>query len=317
MKAKRILITGALGHIGSKFIHNIKPGDFEEVILIDNLSTQRYPSLFNLPQGVNFNFIESDICTADLNKYFKDIDVVVHLAAIADAATSVDRKNLVEEVNFFGTERVAKACIRNKCKLFFPSTTSVYGTQGAIVDESCSVDELKPQSPYADSKLRAEQLLMKLGQEEHLKVVICRFGTIFGISIGMRFHTAVNKFVWQACLGQPITVWRTAMNQKRPYLDLGDAVRAMTFIIRENIFSGEIYNVVTLTTTVSDIISMIKEYIPTLKVKCVDVEIMNQLSYNVSNERFRALGFEFRGDIHKGIHDTIHLLNSAYHQASK
>jgi nucleoside-diphosphate-sugar epimerase len=314
MNGKRILITGPLGHIGSKFIHNIKPGDFEEVILIDNLSTQRYPSLFNLPKGVNFNFIENDICTADLNKYFKDINVVVHLAAITDAAASVDRKEQVEEVNYYGTERVAKACVRNQCKLFFPSTTSVYGTQEEIVDESCSGDELKPQSPYADSKLRVEQLLAKLGRDEHLEFVICRFGTIFGISIGMRFHTAVNKFVWQACLGQPITVWRTAMNQKRPYLDLGDAVRAMTFMIRENIFTGEIYNVVTLNATVSDIISTITENIPALKVALVDAEIMNQLSYNVSNERFRALGFEFRGDIHKGIHETIALLNSAWHR---
>ena len=58
---KRILITGALGHIGSKLIHNIKPGEFEEVHMIDNLSTQRYASLFNLPKGVNFKFIEGDI----------------------------------------------------------------------------------------------------------------------------------------------------------------------------------------------------------------------------------------------------------------
>ena len=314
---KRIAVTGALGHIGSRFIHDIKPGDFEEVILIDNLSTQRYSSLFNRPKGVNFRFIENDICTADLNKYFKNIDVVVHLAAITDAATSVGRKDLVEEVNYSGTERVAKACIENKCKLLFPSTTSVYGTQKEIVDESCSADELKPQSPYADSKLRGEQLLMKLGQEEQLKFVICRLGTVFGISKGMRFHTAVNKFAWQACVGQPITVWRTAMNQKRPYLDLVDAVRSMTFIIRENIFTGEIYNVVTLNATVSDIISVIKEDFPVLNVEFVDTEIMNQLSYNVSNERFHALGFEFKGDIHKGIHETISLLKSAYRGESK
>ena len=65
MKRKRILITGPLGHIGSKFIHNIKPGDFEEVRLVDNLSTQRYCSLFKLPKGVPFHFIEADILEKD------------------------------------------------------------------------------------------------------------------------------------------------------------------------------------------------------------------------------------------------------------
>ena len=53
-----------------------------------------------------------------------------------------------------------------------------------------------------------------------LKGVSCRFGTIFGASPGMRFHTAVNKFCWQAVMGQPITVWSTAYDQKRPYLEV-------------------------------------------------------------------------------------------------
>ena len=91
----KILITGALGHIGSGLIHSICPGQFDEVRLIDNLSTQRYASLFNLPKNINFNFIEGDILTLDLDKLFKGIDVVIHLAAITDATTSFDKKELV------------------------------------------------------------------------------------------------------------------------------------------------------------------------------------------------------------------------------
>lgn len=305
----KILITGPLGHIGSEIIHNIKSGQFEEVRLIDNLSTQRYPSLFNLPKGINYNFFEDDICTADLDTYFMDIDVVVHLAAITDAASSVDKKNLVEEVNFIGTERVARACIKNKCRLIFPSTTSVYGTQEAVVDENCSIEELNPQSPYADSKLRAEQLLKKLGQDEQLRFVICRFGTIFGTSIGMRFHTAVNKFVWQACLGQPITVWRTAMNQRRPYLDLSDAVRAIMFIANKDLFDNEIYNVVSVNSTVKEIIDTINKYIEDTHIEYVDSKIMNQLTYTVLNEKFKKKGFKFNGKLEKGISRTIRILN--------
>ena len=37
----KLMITGALGHIGSRFIHSLKPGDYEAVVLLDNLSTQR------------------------------------------------------------------------------------------------------------------------------------------------------------------------------------------------------------------------------------------------------------------------------------
>jgi nucleoside-diphosphate-sugar epimerase len=305
----KALITGPLGHIGSKLIHSIQPGEFEEVRLLDNLSTQRYSSLFNLPKGIRFEFIEDDIRTADLDKYLEDIDIVIHLAAITDAAASVDKKDLVEEVNFIGTKKVAEACARNKCKLFFPSTTSVYGTQEEVVDENCTVDGLKPQSPYADSKLRAEQLLMKIGLENHLKFIICRLGTIFGISIGMRFHTAVNKFVWQACLGQSITVWRTAMNQKRPYLDLSDAIKAIMFVMSNDLFNNEIYNVVSVNCTVKEIIDIIKKYIADAKIEYVESKIMNQLTYTVLNEKFKKTGFIFNGELEKGISDTIGILS--------
>jgi UDP-glucose 4-epimerase len=310
----KILITGSLGHIGSKFIHAIKPGQFKEVRLIDNTLTQRYPSLFDLPKGVNFKFYEDDVCKADLDKYFKDINVVIHLAAITDAASTFDKKELVEEVNYQGTKKVAQACIRHKCRLIFPSTTSVYGSQTEVVDENCTVDELKPQSPYAESKLKAEQFLTMMGKEKKLKFVICRLGTIFGISIGMRFHTAVNKFTWQACMGTPISVWRTAMNQRRPYLDLNDAVQAFFYIIDKNLFTNQVYNVVTGNSTVADIIEIIRKKIPTVEVEYVDSAIMNQLTYTVANEKIKKKGFEFKGSMVQGINDTIKILIGAYHQ---
>ena len=304
----KLLITGALGHIGSRFIHSLKPGDYEEVVLLDNLSTQRYCSLFNLPGGVPFRFIEDDVCTVDLEKCFSGMDVVIHLAAITNAAGSFEIQEQVERVNFQGTERVARACVACGCKLIFLSTTSVYGTQEEVVDENCSVEELKPQSPYAESKLRAEQLLQSLGQSEGLRFIICRFGTIFGTSIGMRFHTAVNRFCWQAVMGQPITVWRTALHQYRPYLDLDDAVEAIKFIIQRELYDRRVYNVVTTNATVNKIVEIISAYVPDLSIQYVDTEIMNQLSYHVSNSRFKSQGFEFNGNLEQGIYDTVQLL---------
>lgn len=306
----KILITGALGHIGSRLIHSIQPGDFEKVVIVDNLSTQRYCSLFNLPKGVPFKFIEDDICTADMRPYFDGIDCVIHLAAITNAAGSFDIQDQVESVNLGGTERVARACIETGSKLMFFSTTSVYGTQEDIVDEDCSVEELKPQSPYASSKLRAEQMLKKFGDEDGLNYFIGRLGTIFGTSIGMRFHTAINKFCWQACLGEPITIWRTALHQKRPYLDLGDAVRAVNFVINKNMFDKNVYNIVTTNSTVNEIIEIIKIHFPDLNIEFVDSRIMNQLSYNVSSSKFQSRGFAFEGNLNKSISDTISFIRN-------
>lgn len=307
----KLVITGGLGHIGSRLIREL-PEAFPlvQIVLVDNLSTQRYCSLFNLPETGHYRFLEADVLTADLPSIFDGATAVVHLAAITDATNSFANKEEVDRVNFAGTERVAQACQQVACPLIFPSTTSVYGSQTDKVDEDCPQSELKPQSPYAHAKLKSEQLLGRMGEESGLSFVTCRFGTIFGTSIGMRFHTAINKFCWQAVMGQPLTVWETAFHQHRPYLDLGDAVEAIKFIIQKKLYDGRIYNVVTTNATISQIVNILTTFIPDISIEKVTNQIMNQLSYHVSNTRFHNLGFEFKGDLTRGIGETIDLLKA-------
>ena len=308
----KIVVTGALGHIGSYIIRNLGiqfPG--AEIVMIDNMMTQRFPSLFNLPKIGNYKFIDKDVTKMDLNTVFADVEVVVHLAAITDAAGSFDRAEELEANNYKSTLRVAEACVETGAKLLAISSTSVYGTQNDVVDEDCSEFELQPQSPYASTKLKEERLISQLSKDKGLRAVHCRFGTIFGASPGMRFHTAVNKFCWQAVMKQPITVWSTAYDQKRPYLDLMDASRAIVFIIENNIFDGNIYNVLTKNSTVREVVGTIREFVPNLEVEFVDNQIMNQLSYEVLCDRFKSKGFIFTGGLKRGIGQTISLLTNS------
>lgn len=304
----KIVVTGALGHIGSRLIRTL-PDRFPdaEIVMLDNMLTQRFCSLFDLPAHGRYRFLEADVLNDDLDSIFRGADVVVHLAAITNAAGSFQNAEQVELVNYEGTEKVARACIRTGARMIFLSTTSVYGTQAEVVDEKCSEEELKPQSPYAESKLRAERLLSALGGEG-LRFVTCRFGTIFGASVGMRFHTAVNKFIWQGCMGIPLTVWRSALDQKRPYLDLEDAVDALQFIIAQELFDGETYNVLTTNATVREIVAAIREFVPDVEVSLVDARIMNQLSYTVACDKFRARGFHFAGDLRRRVAESVALL---------
>ncbi len=306
----RVVVTGALGHVGSRLIREL-PQELpacREAVLVDDLSTQRYASLFGLPAGVRYRFVEADVCLADLRALFEGAESVIHLAALTDAASSFERRQRVFEVNFDATRRVAEACAEVGAGLLFPSTTSVYGTQEGSVDESCPRPELCPQSPYAEAKLAAEQWLSGLAATGGLRHVTLRLGTIFGVSPGMRFHTAVNRFAWQAVLGQPLSVWRTALDQARPYLDLHDAVRAFAFFARERRLDGETYNVVTSNATVREIVEALRALVPKLDVELVDSRIMNQLSYRVSDAKLRSLRFEPRGDLARGLAETIDLL---------
>jgi UDP-glucose 4-epimerase len=308
----RIAITGALGHIGSRLIRELQVTPADEVILLDDFSTQRYVSLFNLPEGVMYRLIEADVLTADLEACFEDVDVVIHLAAITNAEGSFDIQERVEEVNYVGTEKVARACVAVGAKLVFLSSTSVYGSQREVVDETCHVDLLQPQSPYAKSKIRAEFLLRGMGESTGLKFVVFRFGTIYGVSPGMRFHTAVNKFAWNACTGKPLTVWRTALHQRRPYLDLKDGIAALQFAIDRDLFDGAIYNVVTDNLTVNDVVEELRQLVPGLSIELVDSRIMNQLSYTVSGERFAKLGFAASGSLKAALEETVNLLRNTH-----
>ena len=311
----KIIVTGAIGHIGSYLIRDL--GVFfpkSNIVMIDNMMTQRFSSLFHLPLSANYSFIEGDVSQMNLKSVFLGADIVIHLAAITDAAGSIDKAEELEANNFKSTLRVAEACIEADASLIALSSTSVYGTQKEQVDENCSDSELQPQSPYATTKLKEEELIASLSKEKGLKAIHCRFGTIFGASQGMRFHTAVNKFCWQAVMNQPISVWSTAYNQKRPYLDLLDASRAIAFIINNNIFDGQIYNILTSNATVKQVVDTIKEFVPNIEIEFVDNRIMNQLSYEVLCERFKSQGFVFSGNMRRGIKETIDLLKHANHK---
>lgn len=306
----KIAVTGALGHIGSRFIREL-PGIFPdcEIVMADNLSTRRYCSLFNLP-AATYRFVEIDVTTGNLGEVINGASVVVHLAAITDAAGSFQNREQVETVNYIATVKVAEAAHQVGARLIHLSSTSVYGTQAALVDEDCAPEELKPQSPYAETKLREERFLSEFARTTGLRFVTCRFGTICGTSSGMRFHTAVNKFCWQAVMGQPLTVWTTAFRQKRPYLTLDDGIRAFDFIIKHDLFDGRVYNVLTENLTVEQIVGSIRQYVPNARIEFIDSAIMNQLSYKVSTERFQSEGFTYHGNIHSCILDTLSLLDA-------
>lgn len=307
----RIVITGALGHIGSRLVRML-PTHFPnvELLLIDNFSTQRYCSLFELPQNVKINFYEIDVRTNNIFPLLSQADIVVHLAAITDATNSVNDPTFTREHNVSSTVNVARACIAAKAKLIHLSSTSVYGSQRHLVDEFCPENELIPQSPYAEAKLIEEHAIRKFGENEDFRAVSLRFGTVFGASPGMRFHTAINKFVFQAAMKQPLTVWRTAENQKRPYLHIDDAVSALVHVIEKDLFDGSVYNVLTENATVGEILDIIRLDIHSLKIHYVDHEIMNQLSYRVDDRRFRITGYMPQGTLKNGIQDVLRLLSN-------
>jgi len=318
--SKKMLITGGLGHIGSHIIR-FQTGS----TVIDDLSTQRYCSIFridpDLPQNDagSFIFLHRDFDSLTVEELSK-FDIVIHLAAITDAANSFNDRDRVERINVVKTVDLIHKATDAGVKLFiFPSSTSVYGNGDAIMTED-NPDCINPQSPYAEAKIKIEEKLRCSG----LRYIILRFGTIFGTSPGMRFHTAINKFCFQACMGEPLTVWKQNFYHKRPYLALDDMRRAINLFV--GAFTGlelnrglitpsainQIYNVVSENRTLNEVIQMICEEIgdaSSLIINMVDTPLLNQHSYEVDFSKISKLGYDPGTNIRFGIRDTIRLLS--------
>ena len=311
--ALKFLVTGGLGHIGSKLIREYaKREDIELIRIFDNLSTQRFPSLFDLPKThVKFEFIEGDI--NDINKIreaMKDIDVVIHLASVTDAPSTINNPDLTHKSVFEGTWNVVNAAMQSRVRRFlYPSTTSVYGEAEGIVDENSLEESYKPASPYADAKRKTEKLLQKIAQETGFPIIILRKGTIFGISIGMRFHTAVNKFCYLAAMNKPLTVWDSALNSKRPYLGLNDCISAYKFFETHGKI-GEIYNVLTKNFEMREIIDAIRQTKPNVKIEITKSPLLNQKPYHVGDNKIKELGFVPQDDLQENIREAIELFSS-------
>lgn len=300
----RILITGALGHIGSYILDH---GAFSQhhVTAVDNMLTQRYCSLFDLKYTPD-QFIESNFSDLSDNIIEKS-DIIIHLAAITNAADSFKNASQIEKINVEETKEFIDKCGSfGSEKLFiFPSSTSVYG----IASDDVTEDDdslLNPQSPYAQSKIEIEKYL-----KEHSKIDyrILRFGTIFGVSKGMRFHTAINKFCYQAAFNLPLTIWKDNYEQYRPYLGLSDAANALKIVVNP-IYDSKtgIYNVISENVKLVDIVEFIKDRVNDVKTKFVDTPLLNQFPYKVNFNKLSELGYSPQDRVIHGIDETLKLL---------
>lgn len=302
-----LVITGGLGHIGSSLFQSLENSE-RFIIVVDNLMAERYCSTFNHHMKDDLDFIFGDIrdskCLRSIEEKCKNIEhnsiSIIHLAAITDAASSFDKSDILKDNNLNGTKAIIGLASSLNANLFFPSSTSVYGDNTDLVTETST---LHPQSPYAETKIIEEEVV-----SDYSKSLILRLGTIVGPSSGMRFHTAVNSFIFKALVNKPIEIWKTAYDQRRPYLCLKDLVNLFEFLLIKKNVQYDIYNVLTVNSTPREITEIIKKYIANVNIEFVDSKIMNQLSYEVSKDLIENEGFQFKSNLEEEIKETINFL---------
>jgi len=302
-----VLVTGGAGYIGSRLIRELaakKEFKGTTIRVIDNMLRERYVAIMDLPKEGRFEFLEGDVRKDDdLKRAFRDVNMVVDLAGITNAPLSFERRELTFDVNVSGGKKVVEHAVKTGVEKFvYSSTASVYGPTTGVVDEKY---HCKPISPYGESKLQAENTCLEASRQNGLDATVLRLGTVFGYSIGMRFDTVVDRFTYLACIGMPLTVWESAQNEKRPYLDISDTVGALTFALTKKGMNGEIYNVVGENASMNRITSVIAKEVPDTRVVITPTPNLNQVSYELDGSKIERLGFKPQRTLEEGVRGIV------------
>ncbi len=301
-----ILVTGAAGYIGSMLIRDqAKETRFQgsTVRILDNMILERYVALMDLPDGVDYEFLEGDIRkNEDLDQAFHNVDMVVDLAGITNAPLSFERKELTHDVNVLGGKKVADCAVKAGVKKYvYSSTASVYGpTNGVVTEETIC----HPISPYGESKLQAETYVASLAKAGRLNATVLRLGTVYGYSIGMRFDTVVDRFAYLASINMPLIVWESALQEKRPYLHVMDASAVLIYALRHNLDNG-IYNVVNENASINRIVDAVKAHVPDAQVIISPTPNLNQVSYELDGSKVEKAGFRPRHGLDEGVGEIV------------
>jgi UDP-glucose 4-epimerase len=156
----KILVTGGAGFIGSHLVDRLI-AEGHDVTVLDNFLTGKKENL-----NPKAKLIEADITDFDsIEKYFKDIDAVFHMAAVARMAWAFDVPRLTTQTNVFGTVNVLDAARAHNVKRFINSSSY---SIGALIN------------PYAISKFSAEEFVRIYNEVYGLPTISLRYANVYG-----------------------------------------------------------------------------------------------------------------------------------------
>jgi UDP-glucuronate 4-epimerase len=242
---KKVLVTGHAGFIGSSLVSKLLDLGYS-VVGVDNFNDyydpkQKEINVAPFKKNKNFFGYKLDITDkSELEQVFKEyeLEVIIHLAARAGVRPSILKPKLYEKVNVTGTKNILELACQYKVKqLVMASSSSVYGNQTKTpFSESDQLD--KPVSPYAETKLKAEELCREYAEKFGIMVTVLRFFTVYGPK--GRPDMAPYLFTQKILNNEPIIRFGDGTS-RRDYTYIDDIVRGIIKAV-EKPFDFEIIN---------------------------------------------------------------------------
>ncbi len=310
-----VLVTGGCGYIGSILVPLLQAEEtVETVSVLDNLSTGSPRNLLGTYSGndTNIVFRRGDVREyGDVENAMRDVDTVIHLAAITGASSTHDRKEETYAVNLDGTTNVLSAAEKFDVEnVVFASSCNNYGraTSTDITEET----DANPLNPYAETKHKGEQALIDHVADGHFRGTALRMSTNYGYAPGIRFNLVINHFVFRAVTDRPLTVYGDGTNW-RPFIHVNDAARAFKqAACNPDAWSKTVYNVWANDENyqIADIAEIVREEVDgTFDITYLEDEHPGP-SYHVNFDRVDRHSFEPEWTVRDGVHDLMQQFRS-------
>jgi len=241
-KFETVLVTGGAGFIGSHLVDRLI-ADGYKIRVLDNLSTGKLRNIQRYTGTKNFQFIKGDIRDpSTVRKALRKVHAVFHEAAHVSVTDSFTNPTRTSEVNTTGTLTLLQASVECDVKrLVYSSSASIYGDQGEQRVKEDST--LRPMSPYAVSKLAAENYCSIFNKLGKLETVSLRYFNVYGPRQSVNQYAGViTLFQDRVRRNKPPIIYGDG-KQTRDFVHVLDVAEANMLAMNTKKAAGEIFNI--------------------------------------------------------------------------
>ena len=226
------LVTGGAGFLGSYLIEKLLEKK-EKVICIDNISTGQIENISHLFKNDLFDFINHDV----VDPIEINCDRIWHLACPASPIHYQKNPIKTTKTCFLGTYNMLEVALRNKARLFFASTSEVYGDPDISPQKESykgSVNPIGTRSCYDEGKRVAESLCFDYFRTHNVEIRIARIFNTYGPRMSKNDGRVVSNFICQSLLNESITIYGDG-NQTRSFCYVDDLINGFLKLMESDV----------------------------------------------------------------------------------
>ena len=277
LSKKKILVTGGAGFIGSNLCEELL-NKKNKVVCFDNFATGKRENIEEFLEDPNFVLIEGDIRKLeDCLKATKDVDYVLHQAALGSVPRSIKDPITSNEVNVSGFLNMLVASRDNGVKRFvFAASSSTYGDSESMP----KVEDIigKPLSPYAITKYVNELYADIFSKSYGLETIGLRYFNVFGRKQDPNgaYAAVIPKFVSQLMKGEsPVINGDGNYSRDFTYIDNVIEANLLSLVTTNGKAINTVYNVAYGDrNTLNDLMGYLKEYLSEFDSKILNVDVI-------------------------------------------